>query len=385
MFLVLNKFIGLRGQIVCTLIGILLGVIGFFSAAESIQILGLVTFALSVWGFGSIIYVLFFYEEQTLVPVFIADAPFMNDDNNLKNHHEIALKSLAKIKALIFRGKVRATSKEAPLEDDISFYEHDLFLPDFTDKNKSKEIVKVEHDDFVKIAKPALDEDFAIGNAYMQGRGLPKDYQKAFDAFYQGAKKGSSSCACKLGIFYEHGIYKGQNELLALYWYEESAYHNNVDGYYHLAKLYSSRSAMRFKRYIYYFLEKASRAHHKEALQLRSLLINQGAYVEGLFNISKVKADCFYHYAKHPSLRDIVYKNGVFKPQDISNAYKILGIAEPLHLSDPQIARDYIRRAYYHKMHEIHPDKKQFFESDKDSKEVVEVNKSYLLLSRLIN
>ena len=252
-------------------------------------------------------------------------------------------------------------------------------------KNKSKEIVKVEHDDFVKIAKPALDEDFAIGNAYMQGRGLPKDYQKAFDAFYQGAKKGSSSCACKLGIFYEHGIYKGQNELLALYWYEESAYHNNVDGYYHLAKLYSSRSAMRFKRYIYYFLEKASRAHHKEALQLRSLLINQGAYVEGLFNISKVKADCFYHYAKHPSLRDIVYKNGVFKPQDISNAYKILGIAEPLHLSDPQIARDYIRRAYYHKMHEIHPDKKQFFESDKDSKEVVEVNKSYLLLSRLIN
>ena len=89
MFLVLNKFIGLRGQIVCTLIGILLGVIGFFSAAESIQILGLVTFALSVWGFGSIIYVLFFYEEQTLVPVFIADAPFMNDDNNLKNHHNL--------------------------------------------------------------------------------------------------------------------------------------------------------------------------------------------------------------------------------------------------------------------------------------------------------
>lgn len=365
----LNRYLGFKGQLGCTILGMSYGFYSFISPQETMQVLGLVCMSLSTWGFGVCICKNLKNEDDDALEL----SPVMAD-SSLNSSSDYSLKSQnLSIRYNIF-SNYESEKGNVPAKETSS-----------VEKETGKVLSPIEAFLFnAKVVKETPSEDYAIGLAYMSGRGVPKDYQKAFDAFYRGAKQGSSACACKLGTFYEKGICKGKNDILALYWYEESAYQKDIEGYYHLARLYSY-SFKNYKHYVYYFLEKACEKNHQEALKLRESLISQEEYNPDKKLLLKLKHKNMFHYAKYPSLREIVFKNGVFKPKDIANAYKVLGITEQLHQKSPEIARDGIRRAYYRKMHLLHPDKNSNYLSDKDNREILEVNKSYLLLTRLIN
>lgn len=218
-----------------------------------------------------------------------------------------------------------------------------------------------------------------IGNSYMKGLGVPKDYEKAFSSFYEGAKLGSSDCAVQLGTFYEEGKYKPKNEFLACYWYEESAFANNADGCLHLAKWYLANKGENYQKRVVYFLEKACQAGFADAIYFRDKLVKQGSYK---INPNIADKD-MYDYAIHPRLRRFIFKGGTSKPSEITNAYRILGfeIKKDEPISDLDLSQ--IRQAYHQRIKSLHPDATKLAISDNDKEKMVKLHEAYELLLKL--
>ena len=230
---------------------------------------------------------------------------------------------------------------------------------------------------------PTAIEDFKIGLAYIQGKGVAKDYARAFDAFFQGAKKGHGECSVRLGYFYDIGIYVARNSILALYWFEEASYAQNSEGDYYLAKWYADRNPEKYAKYVTFFLEKAITGGEKKASSLKEDLIKRKLYVPSSNINSK---DKYYRYAKFRNLKAIIYKNGAFKTKDIANAFEILGIDYNLHKNeDKHTLLEIIRKSYHRKMHELHPDKSSSNPEFDTQEEVLEAQKAYFLLLKVLD
>ncbi len=64
---------------------------------------------------------------------------------------------------------------------------------------------------------------FELGRLYFQGKGVPKNQQKAFELYSEAAWKGSASAQCCLGMMYEKGQWIPQNYQKAFEWYDRAA------------------------------------------------------------------------------------------------------------------------------------------------------------------
>lgn len=223
---------------------------------------------------------------------------------------------------------------------------------------------------------------FDIGNAYLKGYGVAKDYEKAFDCFYDGAKHGSSECAVMLGSFYEEGKCKPKNDFLACYWYEESAFSKNAEGCYHLAKWYTNYNHEKYTKRIVYFIEQACNSGLKKAIDLRNDLMQSGKYPTDVQTLCLSEKGMF-DYAIHPQLRRFIFKGGTSKPSEITNAYKILGfdINKDEAINDLDLSQ--IRKAYHQRIKNLHPDITKASVSEYDKDQMVKLHEAYELLLRL--
>ena len=77
---------------------------------------------------------------------------------------------------------------------------------------------KIESGD--KLAPVALDK---LGDSYMYGLGVKKDWDKAAALYRQAAEAGNAAARCSLGYCYEKGQGVEKDAKLAAYWYEKGA------------------------------------------------------------------------------------------------------------------------------------------------------------------
>jgi TPR repeat protein len=58
---------------------------------------------------------------------------------------------------------------------------------------------------------------------YEEGKGVERDYGKAFDRYMQAAARGHSAAQYSLGVLYEDGLGRERDLKRARHWYEKAA------------------------------------------------------------------------------------------------------------------------------------------------------------------
>lgn len=64
---------------------------------------------------------------------------------------------------------------------------------------------------------------FALGSMYAAGKGVPRDYRKAFELFSRAARYGRLDARYKLGILYQEGLGTGKNSKRAARFFHAAA------------------------------------------------------------------------------------------------------------------------------------------------------------------
>src|SRR5689334_21307514 len=62
-------------------------------------------------------------------------------------------------------------------------------------------------------------EQLELANAYLEGRGVPQDLQKAAHWYEEAAKRGDPQAENQIGFFYQKGIGVRVDETRAVHWY----------------------------------------------------------------------------------------------------------------------------------------------------------------------
>lgn len=240
--------------------------------------------------------------------------------------------------------------------------------------------------DRLKRLKEEQENCYEIGCHYLNGIGFNKNYSDAFKYFYEGAKKGSLKCALELGKFYEHGKFVGRNDFLAKYWYEFAAFGGNTDAYICLAKWYLKQEPTKLSVIrIVYFLDKACEVGERQAFEIRkSLQENQKFTCEGIEKIVKDdnRKNIMYDFAIKKQLHKFIFRGGSCNPNDIIHAYKTLGFFVSANLELPDLTVSQIKKSYFSKMREYHPDANNGQNKYQDDS-FEDLQTSYKLLLRL--
>lgn len=71
------------------------------------------------------------------------------------------------------------------------------------------------------------DADCHLGIMHELGRGVPKDFGRAFECFKQSAERGSSGGQYRLGRCYQEGIGTLVDKKKALFWHRKAAEQDN--------------------------------------------------------------------------------------------------------------------------------------------------------------
>ena len=88
------------------------------------------------------------------------------------------------------------------------------------------------------------DAQYAIGELYFWGSGVPQDFRRAGEWYYQSAKQGNSDAQYSLGVLYADGKGVKQNFESAFYWYQLSAEQGNADSLYNMGMIHINSNLM---------------------------------------------------------------------------------------------------------------------------------------------
>ena len=104
------------------------------------------------------------------------------------------------------------------------------------------------------------------GVMYDKGRGVPQNYEKAFELFTKSAEQGHAIAQYNLGVMYLHGKGVPQNDQSAAHWFKKSAKQGKRDGQYSLGLMYGTGRgvSLNYKK-AYMWLNLAVYKRHSEA------------------------------------------------------------------------------------------------------------------------
>ncbi len=104
---------------------------------------------------------------------------------------------------------------------------------------------KVDHALAIKYFKLASDAGYVkatsvLGAYYQYGKGVQKNYKKAFTYYKKAADQGSSEAMIGLGILYDDGLGVKRNDAEAVKWYKKAAELGNADAITNLGIMYEN-------------------------------------------------------------------------------------------------------------------------------------------------
>lgn len=221
-------------------------------------------------------------------------------------------------------------------------------------------------------------EKINIGKNYYFGRGLPKDFEKAFAYLFDGALSGSAEAQMLVGKMFLFGQGVRQNAANACTWLEASSFQGNVEAEYLLGRFYSNRDDDKVSMVkAFYFLQRAASMGNEEArIRLREISKNQ--HLTGSLN--KVPDEVFFDIDHNPFIQVFSsQKSRQIAPRysspDVKKAFELLGLA-------PTNDLEQIHRKYLSLMLKLHPDRNT---RNSSAKNILAVRQAYDILENFIN
>lgn len=218
---------------------------------------------------------------------------------------------------------------------------------------------------------PKIKDSIQIGKNYYNGRGLPRDFTKAFTLLFEGALAGDSEAQMYVGkmFIYGQGIKVNLNN--GKIWLEASAFQGNNEAQYLLGKFYSeSNETISILKAIYFLTKSAEQGNQKAKLHLNELYRNNT--VAQRADLGAVSTDCYYDYENNPFISGICIRANQSKrtylDRDLAKAYKLLNVS-------PNADYEDIRQSYLNLMLKFHPDKNKV-----ESEKVLLVREAYDLI-----
>ncbi|MCI8439721.1 MAG: hypothetical protein HFF73_09475 [Oscillospiraceae bacterium] len=107
-----------------------------------------------------------------------------------------------------------------------------------------------KYDVSVKLLEEAVDKGSAaaaneLGGAYLAGRGVDKDEEKALELYQQAEKMGSASAAYNIGVCYAYGYGVKADEPTAFKWFKKAAEAGSPFGMYATGAWYASGTGVK--------------------------------------------------------------------------------------------------------------------------------------------
>lgn len=221
---------------------------------------------------------------------------------------------------------------------------------------------------------PKVQDSIRIGKNYYNGRGLPRDFFKAFNLLFEGALAGDAEAQMYVGKMFMYGQGIAPSMINGKTWLEASAFQGNAEAQYLLGTVYSSNEdTVSLLKAVYFLTKSAEQGNNKARMHLNNLYRNNTAAQRA--DLKSVPADSFYDYANNPFISGICITANQSKARksvnsDLSRAYRILNVS-------PSSEYEEIRQAYLNLMLKFHPDKNRV-----DSQKVLLVRDAYDLVCR---
>ncbi|MEK8020884.1 MAG: tetratricopeptide repeat protein, partial [Candidatus Parabeggiatoa sp.] len=86
-----------------------------------------------------------------------------------------------------------------------------------------------------------VDAQYNLGIAYLNGKGIAKDYEKAADWWRKAAEQGNANAQNNLGVAYEKGQGITQDYEIAVNWWGKAAKQGHISAQFNLAKIYDKQ------------------------------------------------------------------------------------------------------------------------------------------------
>ena len=168
------------------------------------------------------------------------------------------------------------------------------------------------------------DTQYNRGCMYLEGRGVPQDYQKAYACFKEAADQGNLDAINKVGYMYDNGYGVTQNYQKAYDYYKKAADSGNRAAQYNLGKLYQNGIGVQqnYTKAAEWFM-KAAEQGYSDAQRELGYLYRTGN------GVPQDDQKGFEYFKKAADQGDIVainsvgymYENGYGVPQDYQKAY----------------------------------------------------------------
>lgn len=176
---------------------------------------------------------------------------------------------------------------------------------------------------FAKLLREAKNgDDFAqmtIGNLYLAGQGVAKDYNQALRWLKAAANQENAQAQTNLGVMYDKGEGVKQDKKQAAYWYTKAAQQGFAQAQFNLGLLYESGDGVeQNQRYAFILFKKAARKGLQQAqMKLASLPkdyyvdnfkhpVQQNALNHSQFDVDNLKTEQVINQLNYLPLRIIL-------------------------------------------------------------------------------
>ncbi|MCL2816389.1 MAG: protein kinase [Oscillospiraceae bacterium] len=202
-----------------------------------------------------------------------------------------------------------------------------------------------------------------IGNWYLDGKGVEKNFEKAVYWFSQAAEQGYASAQNNLGYCYYNGKGVEQDYEKAIYWYTQSANQGNSYGQYNLADCYYKGNGLKkdYEKSVYWLNLSADNGYDYAQNNLGNRYFNgEGVakdYEKAIYWYTKAAergnylaqynlADCYYKGSgAEKDYEKSAYWLTISAGQGYSSAQNTLGNR---YYGGEGVAKDYVKAVYWY-------------------------------------
>lgn len=147
-------------------------------------------------------------------------------------------------------------------------------------------------------------EKTRLGDMYYFGKGVEKDYYKAFHLYEEADRLGNADATCRLGWMYKCGIVAEKDDNKAFSLFKSSAERGSAIGQFHLSSMYSQgRGVPEDRSQAFYWCQKAAEQGYDEAQESLGNKYKRGLGVKK----NKSKAIEWYKKAAAQGNKDAIY------------------------------------------------------------------------------
>jgi CobQ-like glutamine amidotransferase family enzyme len=152
----------------------------------------------------------------------------------------------------------------------------------YNDKKPTKSLIQTaKQNDAQATEQKAVVTQFLLGVAYLEGQGVKKDGQKAFDCFQKAADQGFPTAQFFLGKMYAEGREIGRNERKAFKWFQKAANKGHIEAQFSLGKMYAEgRGVEKNERKAFEWFQRAADEGHGASQFFLGKMYAEGRGVE---------------------------------------------------------------------------------------------------------